>query len=588
MDPQTIYYFLYLAIAVVGVKYHAALSFLLLDFISKSATSRSVLLAIYNPRKQLFMTTLLSLVFIYIFAMFQFFFINSPDQYAEPQTFITLMNTFKFLVRLGFPYASPENYMVLDIYDLRVINDVLFFIMSMLMINILKGITIDTFVELRKELEKRMKDTLEKCFICGIEKNTFNRTLDRDAFRVHTKLDQNLWNYIYFIIFLWEQDKDDDDGLETFVRRCVAANDLSWFPMNKALRLAQHLEKGDVTSLKYKFRKNLIGTEELVQNKMKSFKDQLGRAISRIEKSLQYEAEANNSNGYKPATAVKEQQHHPTATSAVSTNSSRRPSVKAKEEEDNNKQTPKEVGFLVPSSSNKTQKRESGFDMMSFRSFRSMRNLPLEHHQSMNAFEADIKCQLHAKVVFVSGICLDKKGLNNVYVRIISALDHTVYKSVATSDTLTHDLHQLKRNHTVRFDSAVEDSTLSWEGSLPTVDLHKVFVRAQVLYGQKDDMKYVGGLNISLAQLLAVADSGGILELEFSQRQFELNDTSVMNGASHGVHELDLVEVDAEGKSFVAANDKCTLALSAVASPQLLEDWSFRSSRPATSKMPYT
>jgi inositol 1,4,5-triphosphate receptor type 3 len=71
MDLQTIYYFLYLAIAVVGVQYHAALTFLLLDFISKSATSRSVLLAIYNPRKQLFMTTLLTLVFVYIFAMFQ-------------------------------------------------------------------------------------------------------------------------------------------------------------------------------------------------------------------------------------------------------------------------------------------------------------------------------------------------------------------------------------------------------------------------------------------------------------------------------------------------------------------------------------
>jgi len=444
------------------------------------------------------------------------------------------------------------------------------------------GITIDTFVELRKELEKRMKDTLEKCFICGIEKNTFNRTLDRDAFRVHTKLDQNLWNYIYFIIFLWEQDKDDDDGLETFVRRCVAANDLSWFPMNKALRLAQHLEKGDVTSLKYKFRKTLIGTEELVHGKMKSFKDQLGRAIGRIEKSLQYEVEAGN----KPSTAVKDQQQHPTATSAISTSTSPRPSTKAsteKEEDDN----PTEVSFLMPSSSNKSQKIDKLGKMTSFHSLRSMRSIPLEHHQSMNAFEADIKCQLHAKVVFVSGICLDRKGLNKVFVRIISSLDHTVYKSAAISDTLTHDLHQLsKRSHTVRFDSAVEDSTLAWEGNLPNADLHNIFVRAQVLYGQTDAMKYVGGLNISLAQLLAVADSGGILEMEFSQRQFERQDF-IVTGVPHGVHEMDLVEVDAEGKSFVAANESCMLALSAVASPRLLEDWSFRSSRPTTSNNPY-
>lgn len=50
------------------------------------------------------------------------------------------MNSFKFLVRLGFPYASPQNLMKLDIGTYRIINDVLFFIMSMLMLNILKGI----------------------------------------------------------------------------------------------------------------------------------------------------------------------------------------------------------------------------------------------------------------------------------------------------------------------------------------------------------------------------------------------------------------------------------------------------------------
>ncbi len=84
-----------------------------------------------------------------------------------------------------------------------------------------------------------MKDTTDRCFICGIEKNVFNRSIDRDAFKNHVKHDQNLWNYVYFIIFLWEQDKDDDDGLETFIRKCIDSEDLIWFPMNKALRLAE-------------------------------------------------------------------------------------------------------------------------------------------------------------------------------------------------------------------------------------------------------------------------------------------------------------------------------------------------------------
>lgn len=153
------------------------------------------------------------------------------------------------------------------------------------------GITIDSFVALRAKLEKRILDTTERCFICGIEKNTFNRTLDRDAFRQHTQDDQNLWNYVYFIIFIWEQDKDDDDGFEWFTRRCIDDNDLTWFPMNKAIRLAEYQEKGDVRSLKYRFRQDMLRDEAFMGARMKDFKEQVTRTIGRVEKALEYEHE---------------------------------------------------------------------------------------------------------------------------------------------------------------------------------------------------------------------------------------------------------------------------------------------------------
>jgi len=70
LDPVTVYYFFYLVIAVVGLQYHVALTFLLLDFISKSPTSQSVLKAVWNPRKQLFMTTVLAFIVTYVFSMY--------------------------------------------------------------------------------------------------------------------------------------------------------------------------------------------------------------------------------------------------------------------------------------------------------------------------------------------------------------------------------------------------------------------------------------------------------------------------------------------------------------------------------------
>ena len=81
-----------------------------------------------------------------------------------------------------------------------------------------------------------MHETTTNCFICGIDKNTFDRAADNIAagFRRHIVEDHSMWNYMRFIIYIWEQDQDDDDGLEFYVRACLERDDLTWFPINQA------------------------------------------------------------------------------------------------------------------------------------------------------------------------------------------------------------------------------------------------------------------------------------------------------------------------------------------------------------------
>lgn len=160
--------------------------------------------------------------------------------------------------------------------------------MCFTMWSIIKGITIDTFVELRQLLTARLEDTTQKCFMCGIERLTFNKALTRDAFDNHVKYEQNLWNYIYYFIFIWEQDKDDDDGLEYFIRHAMDEGDLGWFPMNKAIRLTEHLEKGEATSLQFLFREDLKGVEKELETQVTSFKDELAKFITRVENTLMF------------------------------------------------------------------------------------------------------------------------------------------------------------------------------------------------------------------------------------------------------------------------------------------------------------
>lgn len=141
-------------------------------------------------------------------------------------------------------------------------------------------------MEIRNKKLARDQDMNQVCFICGIEDIVFSRALDREAFSRHTSIDHNIWNYIYWIIYIWQQDKDDDDGLEYYVRHLIDDEDLSWFPMNKAIVLQEHHEKSMNSSLSSVFQQQLTGLEEKIESNLRNFKEQMARTTLRIEQTL--------------------------------------------------------------------------------------------------------------------------------------------------------------------------------------------------------------------------------------------------------------------------------------------------------------
>ena len=93
-----------------------------------------------------------------------------------------------------------------------------------------------------------------------------------------------MWNYLYFIIYLWEQDKDDDDGLEQYVRRCVEAKDIAWFPMNKAMRLDDSNSAED--DLRQNVQEDLKVLEDNMLEKLKQFQSDTEETLDKIVYSL--------------------------------------------------------------------------------------------------------------------------------------------------------------------------------------------------------------------------------------------------------------------------------------------------------------
>jgi hypothetical protein len=444
---------------------------------------------------------------------------------------------------LGLPYGSPQNYVNFTIGTYRVINDIMFFVVTMLVLNILKGITIDTFVGLRKELEERLDDTSEKCFICGIDKNTFNRTLDRDAFAVHTKVDQNLWNYIYFIIYIWEQDRDDDDGLEWFVRRCIETDDLVWFPMRKAMRLTEHQEKGDVNSLKYKFRKDLSALEEALQGKLSAFKDQLARTVGRVEKSLDFDGLE-----VVPSSTAKGRGNtafHPSPDMGGDLSATYRDDLPAPYDDADD---PDDINSTIESSTISTVKSSQLWGLQA------------------EGGGVDV----HVKVVSIVGLHVTQDHLSALYVRFITPHHgHTAAhplselttvssyeevrreayhggigmvdqeSSLSISGLFRDDLHpsqQQQQQSLIKFDGPICVVGHNWSSplslSLPLQlesgsrqQAADTLVKAQVLFGTGDRPFFVGGIAMSVSELFRQGQQhGGLIEVPFHQRYVEAID----------------------------------------------------------------
>ncbi|KAM9750737.1 inositol 1,4,5-trisphosphate-gated calcium channel ITPR3 isoform 2-T2 [Menidia menidia] len=122
------------------------------------------------------------------------------------------------------------------LFPARVVYDLLFyFIVIIIVLNLIFGVIIDTFADLRSEKQKKEEVLKTTCFICGLERDKFdNKTV---SFEEHITVEHNIWNYLYFIVLLREKNKTDYTGPESYVAQMIKSNNLDWFPRMQAMSL---------------------------------------------------------------------------------------------------------------------------------------------------------------------------------------------------------------------------------------------------------------------------------------------------------------------------------------------------------------
>ncbi|KAJ9465428.1 Inositol 1 [Diplonema papillatum] len=219
----------------------------LFSIVSNSPLLQSVIRSITKNGKSLLLTGLLAVIIVYHFAIIgHVFFRDSYHNSSEAAA--TIFRTFIHTLFNGIASGGISDLMDPPTFDadgdghvdpmwgLRMGFDFSFFvIVIVILLNIIFGIIIDTFAELRAEKQKVEEEIRTRCFICGIESSEFDR--HASGFDCHIRRDHNMWCYIYFIHHLRTKEESEFTGQESYVWNKMENLDLTFFPSNKAICL---------------------------------------------------------------------------------------------------------------------------------------------------------------------------------------------------------------------------------------------------------------------------------------------------------------------------------------------------------------
>ena len=134
------------------------------------------------------------------------------------------------------PFSDVTNYAA------RYLMDMIFYItVILLLLNMINGVIVSTFSQIREESNNKEEDKTNKCFICSIDRVEFEKK--KIAFKDHLK--HNSKTYIKYLVFLKLFDEKDLDADQSHIITCLKERDIGCFPVEKSLSLGDLENESD-------------------------------------------------------------------------------------------------------------------------------------------------------------------------------------------------------------------------------------------------------------------------------------------------------------------------------------------------------
>ncbi|RWS06106.1 inositol 1:4:5-trisphosphate receptor-like protein [Dinothrombium tinctorium] len=289
-DFEFVYHVFYLLFCIFGLCLHPLFySILLLNVVYQEDTLRNVIRSVTRNGRSIILTALLALILIYLFSIFGYLFFRDDFQlevdYVAPITSETLAENVSCSGNMCIENNNSSS-VILDLmkhekeddatkeracdslimciittlnhglrsgggigdvlrspsakeplFVARVMYDLLFyFVLIIIILNLIFGVIIDTFADLRSEKQQKEEILRNTCFICGLNRSCFdNRTV---SFEEHIRCEHNLWHYLYFIVLVKVKNPTEFTGPESYVAEMMKTRNLDWFPRMRAMSLS--------------------------------------------------------------------------------------------------------------------------------------------------------------------------------------------------------------------------------------------------------------------------------------------------------------------------------------------------------------
>ncbi|CAD8053653.1 unnamed protein product [Paramecium sonneborni] len=212
----------------------------LVEIFSRNSLLKNVFQAISYNAKQLFVVGLLGILFVFAFSVISFnVYFDDIYQGEQTETCNSLITCMITLITSGVIGNSMINW-----DPLKFFFDMLFTVFfGLLFTNIIQGIMIDTFAELRDQRQKIEEDIKNKCFICAASRTDLEKM--NISFDEHTHQLHYMWNYIFYVKCLKLKEWTEYTGLEYWIHAKLESDDITWFPesVNEDSNLSDQMSK---------------------------------------------------------------------------------------------------------------------------------------------------------------------------------------------------------------------------------------------------------------------------------------------------------------------------------------------------------